>query len=170
MPDLSRAAAILAIVVLTVLVIRIQRANALANARNVRQWLALGSMITLMLAYVVDPTSLVGLPVSLLLLGFWAAPVIAVAMYRSLRLMTMAEYALNSGDLARAERLIEQAREAVAECASVDQEWNRAQLRDLEERLHRASRISLDSPARSASDSGASIPGVPVDTISPRSL
>lgn len=134
MPLLAQAAAI-ALAVTTWLVYRLQRANALANRRNLIYWLGLGAVMAGLLAFLVDPGSLVGLPLSAMLLLFWAAPGIALAISRPHRLSALLEYSLNRGDLEAAEKLLPRASEAVTEASPVDADWYRVQLGRLEGRL-----------------------------------
>lgn len=140
-------AAFTALAVLTWLVYRVQRANALANPRKIAYWLALGSAQAALLTYLVDPGSLVGVPLSLLLLLFWAAPGIVLLTSRSQQLLTLLEHALNRGDLQAAESLLARATEAVNDSSAVDIDWNRAQLGKLEGRLRLAQGRAVDAIA-----------------------
>lgn len=140
-------AAFAALAALTWLVCRIQRANALATPRKISCWLALGSAQAALLAYLVDPGSLVGVPLSLMVLLFWAAPGIALLTSRSQQLMTRLEHALNRGDLPAAEGLLSGATEAVNDSSAVDIDWNRAQLGKLEGRLRLAQGRVVDAIA-----------------------
>lgn len=140
-------AAAAALAVLTWLVCRLQRANALDNPRKVSYWLALGAAMAALLAYLVDPGSLVGVPLCILLMLFWAAPGIALVTSRSQQLMTRLEHALNRGDLPAAESLLARAAEAVNHSSAVDIEWNRAQFGKLEGRLRLAQGRAVDAIA-----------------------
>ncbi len=170
MPFFYQAAAV-GLVLVTILLWRLQRANALANRRNLICWLALGAAMAGLLSLLVDPGSLVGLPVSVMLMLFWSAPGLAVILSRPQRLAARLEYSLNRGDLETARKLMAEAVEAVSEASPVDADWHRAELERLRTSLAQLSRqLSQDAPATNVSDTAASVPCESPDTTSARIL